>query len=61
MINLQWLKLPTSQKNVHGPKDVPAIEILLQKITWLLLPYLESFIKQNYIKSSITIFLHHIF
>ena len=31
MINLQCLKLTMSQKNVHGPKDVPVIEVLLQK------------------------------
>ena len=29
MINPQWLKLPMSQTNFHGPKDVHAIEIQL--------------------------------
>ena len=29
MINLQWLELPVSQTNFHGPKDVGAIEIRL--------------------------------
>ena len=26
-VNLQWLELPMSRKNCHGPKDVLAIEI----------------------------------
>ena len=29
MINPQWLKLPISQTNLQGPKDVWAIEVLL--------------------------------
>ena len=29
MINPQWLKLPTSRTNFHGPKDVRAIEVQL--------------------------------
>ena len=29
MINPQWLKLPMSRTNFHGPKDVRAIEVLL--------------------------------
>ena len=29
MTNPQWLKLPMSRINFHGPKDVRAIEILL--------------------------------
>ena len=27
MINPQWLKLPLSRTNIHGPKDVRAIEV----------------------------------
>ena len=29
MINIQWLKLPMSRTNFHGPKDVRAIEVWL--------------------------------
>ena len=29
MINPQWLELPLSRINFHGPKDVRAIEVLL--------------------------------
>ena len=29
MINPQWLELPMSRINFHGPKDVRAIEVLL--------------------------------
>ena len=29
MINPQWLELPMSRTNFHGPKDVRAIEIRL--------------------------------
>ena len=29
MINPQWLELPMSRKNFHGPKDVNAIEVRL--------------------------------
>ena len=29
MINPQWLELPMSRKNFHGPKDVRAIEVRL--------------------------------
>ena len=29
MINPQWLELPMSRKNFHGPKDVRAIEVQL--------------------------------
>ena len=29
MINHQWLELPMSQRNFHGPKDVRAIEVRL--------------------------------
>ena len=28
MINLQWLQLPVSGTNFHGPKDVWAIDYL---------------------------------
>ena len=31
MINPQWLELDISKTNVHGPKDVWAIEIQLYK------------------------------
>ena len=34
MINPQWLELPMSRTNFHGPKDVRAIEIRL---------YIENF------------------
>ena len=29
MINPQWLELPMSRTNIHGPKDVRAIEVRL--------------------------------
>ena len=29
LINPQWLELPTSRTNFHGPKDVRAIEVRL--------------------------------
>ena len=29
MINPQWLELPMSRTNFHGPKDVQAIEVRL--------------------------------
>ena len=29
MINPQWLKLPMSRMNFHGPEDVRAIEVRL--------------------------------
>ena len=29
MIKLQWLKLPISQTNLHGPNDVWVIEVRL--------------------------------
>ena len=32
MINPQWLKLPISRINFHGPKDVRAIEVRLQTL-----------------------------
>ena len=31
MINPQWLELPMSRMNFHGPKDVRAIEVRLYK------------------------------
>ena len=31
MINPQWLELPMSRTNFHGPKDVRAIEVRLYK------------------------------
>ena len=34
MINPQWLKLPMSWINFHGPKDVGAIEVLLCIFLW---------------------------
>ena len=34
MINPQWLELPMSRTNFHGPKDVRAIEV------WLYLAYI---------------------
>ena len=32
MINPQWLDLPMSRTNFHGPKDVRAIELRLYSI-----------------------------
>ena len=32
MINPQWLELPMSRANFHGPKDVRAIEVRLYNI-----------------------------
>ena len=29
MINPQWLELPMSRTNLHGPKDVRVIEVFL--------------------------------
>ena len=34
MINPQWLELPMSRTNVHGPKDVRAIEVRLVITCW---------------------------
>ena len=31
MINPQWLELPMSRTNFHGPRDVRAIEVRLYK------------------------------
>ena len=31
MINPQWLELPMSRTNFHGPKDVWAIEVRLDR------------------------------
>ena len=36
MINTQWLELPMSRKNFHGPKDVRATEVRLY-YGWLVL------------------------
>ena len=33
MINPQWLELPMSRTNFHGPKDVRVIEIRLYNIS----------------------------
>ena len=33
MINPQWLELPMSRTNFHGPKDVRAIEVRLYFVT----------------------------
>ena len=38
MINLQWLELPVSWTNFHGPKDVRAFEVRL---------YAENFTIKN--------------
>ena len=32
MINPQWLELPMSRTNFHGPKDVRVIEIRLYEV-----------------------------
>ena len=32
MINPQWLELPMSRTNFHGPKDVRAIEVPLYSV-----------------------------
>ena len=34
MINPQWLELPMSKTNFHGPKDVRAIEVRLYLELW---------------------------
>ena len=36
MINPQWLELPMSRTNFHGPKDVRAIEVRLYFVTNIL-------------------------
>ena len=38
MINPQWLELPMSRTNFHGPKDVRAIEDRLYKVLYVLIP-----------------------
>ena len=38
MINSQWLELPMSRTNFHGPKDVRAIEVRL---------YIVGFVSPN--------------
>ena len=44
MINPQWLELPMSRMNFHGPKDVRAIEVWLYMHRGLNLP-IESVIR----------------
>ena len=44
MINPQWLELPLSRINFHGPKDVRAIEVLL---------YLESYLSYFSTKTNV--------
>ena len=36
MINVQWLELPISRTNVHGPQDVGAIAVRLYVLRYLL-------------------------
>ena len=38
MINPQWLELPMSRTNFHGPKDVRAIEVRL---------YIDSYVVET--------------
>ena len=44
MINPQWLELPMSRMNFHGPKDVRAIEVRLYKVLTVKL------LKQGYLR-----------
>ena len=32
MINPQWLELPISRTNFHGPKEAPVIKVRLYKV-----------------------------
>ena len=41
-INPQWLELPISRKNFHGPKDVRAIEVWLYFLKHVKRLFLES-------------------
>ena len=41
MINPQWLELPMSRMNFHGPKDVRAIEVQLYIIRFCV-PFLQT-------------------
>ena len=41
MINPQWLELPMSRTNFHGPKDVRAIEVRLYMLGLLSGPLLD--------------------
>ena len=50
MINPQWLELPVSRTNFHGPKDVRAIEVRL---------YLLLFYQLQYVSSPVSFFYHH--
>ena len=34
MINPQWLELPMSRTNFHGPKDIRTIEVRLYVAVW---------------------------
>ena len=43
MINPQWLELPMSRTNFHGPKDVRAIEIRLYLEKGYLLGVIQSY------------------
>ena len=42
MINPQWLELPMSRTNFHGPKDVRAIEVRLYVFTVIVLKHGKS-------------------
>ena len=42
MINPQWLELPTSRTNFHGPKDVRATEVRLYVESGAMNKYLEE-------------------
>ena len=47
MINPQWLELPISRTNFHGPSDIRAIEVRLQLVIIHLLSKLVSSIMGN--------------
>ena len=53
MIIPQWLELPMSRTNFHGPKDVRAIEVRLYPLKFDLLSYREnSLLTRNRIRIS---------
>ena len=54
MINPQWLELPMSRPNFHGPKDVRAIEVRL---------YIENIVemRRNCSLGEISPLFHNIF
>ena len=48
MINPQWLELPVSRTNFHGPKDVQATEV---RLYFIIVKYGEMFYNHHTTKA----------